>query len=257
MQKCLKEQLADRYTRLSETVNLLDFEVSRFPEGRIRCKRQHNRVYYYHVLNNKETYLGKNEINLIKQLVQKSYLIDVIYSSENEMKLLSSVLDMYKNPSPEDVYNNLPEYKKKYATPVCIGNKSAQDWINEPYYKKPVANGFKTLKGDIVRSKSELIIADRLWVNGIPYKYECPLMVNGKIIHPDFTILRLSDLKLLYHEHCGMIDNAEYAEGMVKRINDYNQEGIYLGDRLFLSFETSNSPLDVTTIDNLIRILSE
>ena len=122
-----------------------------------------------------------------------------------------------------------------------------------PYVKKPIVNGFRTLKGDIVRSKSELIIADRLWLNGIPYKYECPIMINGQIIHPDFTILRRSDNKILYLEHCGMVDKPEYAESMVNRINDYNKEGITLGDRLFLSMETSATPLDVTAIDNLIN----
>ena len=49
-----------------------------------------------------------------------------------------------------------------------------------------------------------------------------------------------------------MLDKPEYAESFVNRINDYNKEGIYLGDRLFLTFETSNTPLDVSVIDNLI-----
>ena len=50
-----------------------------------------------------------------------------------------------------------------------------------------------------------------------------------------------------------MVDKPEYAESMVNRINDYNKEGIYLGDRLFLSLETSTTPLDVSAIDNLIN----
>ena len=63
----------------------------------------------------------------------------------------------------------------------------------------------------------------------------------------------MSDKKILYHEHCGMVDNPEYAENMVKRINSYNKEGIYLGDRLFVSMETSKTPLDIELIDYLIR----
>ena len=78
-------------------------------------------------------------------------------------------------------------------------------------------------------------------------------MIGDKIIHPDFTILRISDRKILYHEHCGRMDDPDYAEEMVKRINEYNREGIILGDRLFLSFETSDTPLDSRVIDNLIN----
>ena len=77
-------------------------------------------------------------------------------------------------------------------------------------------------------------------------------MINGKIIHPDFTALRRRDNKFVYIEHCGMLDKPEYAESFVVRINDYNKEGIYLGDRLFLTFETSKTPLDISTIDSLI-----
>lgn len=86
-----------------------------------------------------------------------------------------------------------------------------------------------------------------------PYKYECLILVRDEIIHPDFTILRLSDLKILYHEHLGKLDDPQYTERNNIRINSYNEEGIILGDRLFLSFETSKTPLDVRVIDNLIN----
>ena len=49
------------------------------------------------------------------------------------------------------------------------------------------------------------------------------------------------------------MDDPEYTEDMLERINDYNHEKIYLGDSLFLSFESSTTPLDTGFVDNLIN----
>ena len=97
-----------------------------------------------------------------------------------------------------------------------------------------------------------MIIANRLYFKGIPYKYECPLKVGNKIIHPDFTILRLSDCSVVYYEHCGKMDDETYMDDLVERVNDYSEAGILQGDRLFFSFETSKKPLDLRTVDKLI-----
>lgn len=253
MAKRFKDILTERYNVLSDTVERLKTELESFPEGRVYVKHQDNRYYYYQVNGDDEKYISKKDADTIRALVQKSYVSDVIRASECERDLIKSILDGYCAVTPEDVFNDLPDERKRYASPVYFGHRFADNWANEQYDRSPVTGGYITMKGDKVRSKSEVIIADRLWLNGIPYRYECPLMVNGKIIHPDFTVLRLSDNKLIYHEHCGMADKNDYAENMVIRINDYNKEGIYLGDRLFLSFETSSTPLDVSVIDNLIN----
>ena len=43
--------------------------------------------------------------------------------------------------------------------------------------------------GDLVRSKYELVVADKLHVRGIDYTYEQPLVLpNGRTRYPDFTI---------------------------------------------------------------------
>jgi hypothetical protein len=97
-----------------------------------------------------------------------------------------------------------------------------------------------------------MIIADRLFISGIPYKYECPIDVMGIINHPDFTILRISDRKILYLEHNGKMDDTEYKDDMVTRLNDFNQVGIRQGKNLFLTFESSSVPFDVRTLESMI-----
>ena len=258
MTLCIKDVLNARCKLLSETINRLKNAYSVYPEGKIWVKHRNNKPYYYYI--NDDTgcrYLGKKNSYTIEALIQKGYINDVISASELELSLLKNMLNRYPSCVAEDLFNNLPEARKLYAKPIILGDDiSVDEWLNAPYDHpgfKADSPKYTTLKGDRVRSKSEMIIADRLWANGIPYKYECPILVGNEILHPDFSILRLSDKKILYHEHCGMVDNPEYAENMVKRIDSYNKEGIYLGDRLFVSMETSKTPLDIEFIDYLIR----
>ena len=47
----------------------------------------------------------------------------------------------------------------------------------------------------------------------------------------------------------------QYADDMVDRINKYEAAGIHQGDRLFLTYETANRPLDVRVLDIMINDL--
>ena len=53
-----------------------------------------------------------------------------------------------------------------------------------------------TERGEQVRSKSEKIIADSLYRNGIPYRYEHPVYLRGMgVVHPDFICLHVKKRK--------------------------------------------------------------
>ena len=69
----------------------------------------------------------------------------------------------------------------------------------------------RTERGDLVRSKSELVIADKLHARGIDYAYEQPLVLpNGRTRYPDFTIADHARGVTFYWEHLGMLDDQGY-----------------------------------------------
>ena len=258
MGKCVRETLQERYNLIQQTVQNTENKLSQMPEGRIIIRKIKGKLYYYHGKDTcKDIYLTKKDAALIKALIQKSYLKEVLKSARRELAALEKIMKLYPDELPEEVYDKLPEERKKHAVPVIPGNeKDARKWMDAPYTRKPFkkdAPVFITMRGERVRSKSEMIIADRLYVNGIPYRYECPLKVGNMVIHPDFSMLRVSDGKVIYHEHCGMMDDPGYADEMVSRVNAYNQAGIIQGDRLTFSFESASAPLDVRLIDSLIN----
>ena len=85
----------------------------------------------------------------------------------------------------------------------------------------------RTERGDLVRSKSELVIADKLHARGIDYAYEQPLVLsNGRTRYPDFTIADHARGVTFYWEHLGMLHDPGYkARWDVKR-TEYLECGI-------------------------------
>lgn len=68
----------------------------------------------------------------------------------------------------------------------------------------------QTLSGVMVRSKSEVIIANILHDNGITFEYEQELCSpDGILYSPDFTIT--SNNKTYFWEHLGMLEDEDYA----------------------------------------------
>lgn len=162
------------------------------------------------------------------------------------------------NKKIQNSYSESPQEIQSYINPIDMSDDDyAAEWLNVPYQKKKVDNNvpaFVTNRGEQVRSKSELIIANRLYELEIPYKYECPLtMSGGRVIYPDFTILDSCKRREIYWEHRGMMDNQEYAKHSVQRMKDYNRKGIFLGDNLIITEETAALPLVTSEIDSVIE----
>ena len=110
----------------------------------------------------------------------------------------------------------------------------------------------RTLKGHLVRSKSELVIANRLYEKNIDYDYEKPLLIDGETKYPDFTITTLAG-DTFYWEHCGMIGDSNYELRWEQKKRWYAERGIEEGKNLIISSERLNSGLDSQNIDGIIN----
>ena len=87
----------------------------------------------------------------------------------------------------------------------------------------------RTERGDLVRSKSELVIADKLHARGIDYAYEQPLVLpDGRTRYPDFTIADHAQGVTFYWEHLGMLDEPGYRSRWEKKRAEYLKCGIGL-----------------------------
>ncbi|MDD4431055.1 MAG: AAA family ATPase [Bacteroidales bacterium] len=111
----------------------------------------------------------------------------------------------------------------------------------------------KTARGELVRSKSEVIIADALFDNNIDYAYEKDLNlgVDG-IKSPDFTIEDAESGVLYYWEHCGMMTDENYRRRWEIKREIYAKHGIVEGDNLIVSYDDENGGIDSHVIRKLI-----
>ena len=70
-----------------------------------------------------------------------------------------------------------------------------------------------------MRSKSEAMIAMNLYVQKIPYRYECELKLGSITLFPDFTIRHPETGEIFYWEHFGMMDKSEYVKNASDKIS--------------------------------------
>lgn len=85
----------------------------------------------------------------------------------------------------------------------------------------------RTERGELVRSKSELVIADKLHARGVDYAYEQPLVVgDGRVRYPDFTIADHARGVTYYGEHLGLLDDPGYRSRWERKRQEYAKAGI-------------------------------
>lgn len=80
--------------------------------------------------------------------------------------------------------------------------------------------------GTMLRSKSELLVYQRLLDKGLDPAYEKPLEIKEVIKLPDFTIENDDTGKMYYWEHCGLLHDPDYRARWEEKLNWYKQNAI-------------------------------
>ena len=215
----LKKLLLKEQKELEMICSKVENELKSVPKGNLRISKDKNKIRYYHcVEDNEGTYISKIDSELPKLHTQRQLLVTPIE----------------------------PIWEKELAR-----------WYDSEYHGKEFYEGsaeIVTEKGERVRSKSEKILADYFYRNNILYQYEKPLYLKGYgTVYPDFTFLSKKTRKEIYWEHEGMMDKPEYAKSAVKKIESYQRNGIHLGERLILTFETELTVLNSQIVEELVE----
>ena len=120
----------------------------------------------------------------------------------------------------------------------------------------------RTKRDELVRSKSEIIIANELVAQGVDrYEYEAPLVLpDGRTRYPDFTIVDDDTGERYYWEHLGLLHNPEYEARWTRKLNDYREAGILPHDEgrgeagtLIVTRDDEHGGIDTRAIAELIR----
>lgn len=110
----------------------------------------------------------------------------------------------------------------------------------------------RTARGELVRSKSEVIIANALYYHNLDYIYEPELVLEGKIKRPDFKIVDDDSGEEWYWEHCGMMDAPKYRKNWEEKKAFYRKNGIEEGKNLIVTYDV-NGTLDSQKVEEIIQ----
>lgn len=257
----INEEAEERRIYLVQLKNQIEKGKKKRVQGKLRVCSRGDRFQYYR--RNAPTdfngsYISKENIQIAKDIAQQDYNEQLLKALQEEVDVLNKFLQTYPAENVEKVYEKLHKGRKKLVTPWI---EPEEDFLNK--WQEYVFQGlgytedtpeFYTQRGERVRSKSELIIADMLEKEKIPYRYECPIFLKGYgKVYPDFTVLNIKKRKEFYWEHLGMMDDHVYAENAIRKIKNYEQNGYCVGLDLILTFESKNVPINQKQIANIIE----
>ena len=263
--KKIESILREEQQTLEKIVRKIEKRETDVPKGHIRIMKKTAGAQFYYVVDrsSKEVngkYIKKNEMDLARRIVQRDYDAKIIKNAEKRIKAIDAFLKGYAETDIKDIYEKMNPYRRELlAQPILSDEEYIRQWQMVSYEGKVFNNAAQeiiTEKGERVRSKSEKIIADKLYALGIPYRYEYPLILERNIeIYPDFTILKMPQREEVYLEHFGLMDKSEYVESVLYKLNTYERNGIYPGVKLFFTHETSKMPLNTRALDGMLKEL--
>jgi len=123
--------------------------------------------------------------------------------------------------------------------------------IENRFFEANLVN--KTANGILVRSKSEVIVANALYNAGIDFEYEKSIdLGEDGIKSPDFTIEDAESGTVFYWEHCGMMSKPSYRRRWENKKAVYEKHGIVEGKNLIVSYDKPDRSIDSQEIQQLI-----
>ena len=258
----LLQMLEEIKENLNKALKVKERAVSKAPNGCLRISRRGKKIQYYQIEGNTGThgkYLRKKSETLVKALAQKTYDRKLIALIKKQLELINNFTRQELFTGMDNLYRSQSPERKRLIAPLWTPDDEYRDkWESYEFtglaFRADDTSAFYTEKGERVRSKSEVLIANALHKHKIPYRYECPYQLSsGRIVYPDFTILNLRERKELFWEHFGMLDDPYYREGMLDKMEDYITDGIFLGDQLIVTGETSKHALRMKILDPIIN----
>lgn len=270
-EEAIRKQIERRSRYLEQKVASVKKEYDSLPDGYMKAKQHGNGWQYYwreRKPGTKWKYLKKDEREFAEDVAQKVYDRKVLEAAKKELDSYQKIrfpkdrkgCPIINQVTAERQFEALPKGIQIMVHPIEETDVQFYErWKSKPYSQKDFYEGspiYHSQLGECMRSKSEIMIADLLTKNHIPYLYEKPLNLKGfGIIYPDFTLLDFKKRREVYWEHLGLMDDSAYANTAVKKIFAFKANSIYPGSRLFLTFETSQFPLDTSQIMAEIGLL--
>ena len=250
----LRENILKEYHFIQEQIDQIQNELNKLPDGKLLISQDGKYRKWYVSNGHTKVYIPKKNRHLAEQLAQKKYLTKKLEGFLREKQAIEAYLRIQSEhvTCPEVTILSDSEYTQLLSSYFKPNAYELRQWASEEYERNPNYPEHlihKTSSGIMVRSKSEAMIERFLYTNKIPFRYECALNINHVTFYPDFTILHPETRKIYYWEHFGRMDDENYCDNYLMKMNLYIKNGIIPTINLITTYETKSQPLDMDEIE--------
>lgn len=251
------ERLSAELKKLDEKIQTLQVQLMNLSPGKLIITQNGKHYKWYINDGNGLIYLPKSQRRLAEELAKQKYLSLLLKDLIHEKKSIQSYLSHHlkHTQSAQEMLNN-PGYQELLSPQFILPSKQLKEWQNALYKRNPTFPEqliHKSLSGNTLRSKSEALIDMSLYMNKIPFRYECELQLKDSFLYPDFTILHPDTMEIFYWEHFGIMDNPDYAKNAFSKLQQYNSCDIIPSINLITTYETKNQPLCSSLVEKIVQ----
>jgi len=269
-----KDELIKIGKKMKDKSVIYHKKLTHAPSGSILIIQDggYTKIYQVYSEDGKPVRKGiKRNNTLIRGLVRKAYLQETVKRLDRNIIILRDAVKKMDNMGYESILQCMPKnynllddkYKTDWvpadmhpvftdtvpitAYSLYVSEGLIDSWGSIPYRANTIQlQGIKhrTETGVYMRSKSEISIFDIYKRLGIPVHYDEIMSFNGTIKSPDFISMRY-DGKLIFHEHCGKVNDPSYMEAHYKKMELYRNCGIVPWDNLIVTYENAEGGIDL------------
>lgn len=215
-------------------------------------------VQYYYENGNRIRHGITRKTDVVESLIRRRVFEKEEKHLVNEQNILSkyiTTLSEFDIDKEIDLLKKDCPHLEEELILKALYLRSDNDWEQASYEQsdyKPEMRKHITSRGLKVRSKSELLIAEKLYAHNIPFHYEQVLHFGTTTLIPDFTIRR-NDGKMFIWEHEGMTNVQEYLDWQNQKGRLYASKGIVPWDNLIVTYDNEEGMIDLRIIESEIQ----
>ena len=237
----MKEQLKEKVKEMDKLILEAEKSLKKAPKGSLVLSKSNGVTQYYHKTEStqkKGKYISSKNKKIIAALAQKDYDLRFLQVIKKQKKQIQKAIKLLHDIDLTRIHTELSEGRKRYVKPYVLSDEQyVEQWLGVKYTGKEFFDDthvIMTERGERVRSKSEKILADKLFAMGIPYRYEYPLYLRGiGKIYPNkhFTFLNIHDRKNGNNIHTyNLTDKLTLIECFMDDFEDVNAEKPWHGN---------------------------
>lgn len=237
-------------------------ELKTLPDGLLHVDARNGSEYFtvrYPKKGNRKKERRKgitNDTEMVNGLIRKRYIDKALKIMDADIELLRKAEKKYCPFDEVSVMGSFIDAHPKLKQAVLRNPLLDEQWASNYSMAKDLFEESKTsLAGDgtMMRSRGEIVIAEKLRQYGIPFRYEAEFSIPDIPYTPDFMIRRPRDWKIFYWEHFGDVNDRAYMKRNGRKLEIYEDYGIVPWDNLIITYDTWDGGVNTPLIEAMIH----